>query len=116
MTLSGRIRPRASVMAAQENKKIANCLSQDPGGYCNLTGEMRRHEAWMSHFFRSLNGLQGVALSLQRPRTQNPILEVLSAGLSQAWGLPGDRTAAGLIMTGLNALPSMRPMALDLLG
>ena len=34
------------------------------------------------------------------PGPPNPILGVLSAGLSQAWGLPGDRTAAGLMMTG----------------
>lgn len=34
------------------------------------------------------------------PGRPNPILGVLSAGLSQAWGLPGDRTAAGLMMTG----------------
>ena len=102
MTLSGRILPGASVMAEQENKN-SNCQLPFPGPWRVLQPEreMRRQqsvdvalckEPWLfakcdTQVFRG-------------PGPPNPILGVLSVGLSQAWGLPGDRTAAGLMMTG----------------
>lgn len=79
MTLSGRIRPRTSTMAEQEHKN-SDCPWPFPGPWrvLQFNRELRRHEALMSQCFRSLSCLHNVTLSLQRPRTQNPLLGGLS--------------------------------------
>lgn len=85
LALSGRIRPRTSMMAEQENRN-SDCPLPFPGPWqvLQFNREMRRHEASMSQCLRSLSCLQNVTLGLQRPRTRNPLLGGLSG-----WARPG---------------------------
>lgn len=93
------------MMAEQENKN-SDCQLPFPGPWqvLQFNREMRRHEALMSHCLRSFSRLQNETVF----RGRGPEIlfsEACLAGLTQAWGLPGDMTAAGTGNDGVKCPP-----------